>query len=338
MAMFLLAAVILLVLTLHAVLHPLWAKSRTLALGIGAAMVAASAALYLTIGTPAALDPTMVRAPTTLAEARVQLERKLKESPEDAEGWRLLGRAYASEGNNAEAARAFAEAVKRAPRDPDVLTEAAESRALAREDRMFDAAALAQLNQALAINPAHQRARWFIGVSQRQSGQPAKAAETWAMLLPSVDAETAKTLLVQINEARSDAGLAALAPPETAEPAPAAPTGTQLPVEVAFAPGIDVSHLPAEARIFVLARAAGGPPMPVAVQKHALGGMPLSIILSDADSPMPTANLSSLPEVEVIARLSMGGIANKQEGDVESRPVRVTLPAKEPVKLVIGVQ
>lgn len=337
MAMFLVAAAILLILTLHAVLRPLLGHSTKLAVGIATVIVVGSAALYLFIGTPTALDPTMVRAPTTLAEARAQLERKLKESPEDAEGWRLLGRAYAEEGNAAEASRALAEAAKRAPGDAEVLTEAAEARALARQDRRFDAAAVAQLNQALTIDPMNQRARWFLGISQRQAGQSAQAAETWAVLLPRVDAATATTLLEQINEARSEAGLVeALTAPASASPA--AVSGVTLPVEVTFAKGIDTSRLPPEARIFVLARAAGGPPMPVAAQKHALDAMPLSITLSDADSPMPTAKLSSLDEVEVVARLSMSGIANKQEGDVESQPVRLRLPTKEPVKLVIGIE
>ena len=83
-------------------------------------------------------------------------------------------------------------------------------------------------------------------------------------------------------------------------------------------------------------RAAGGPPMPVAVQKHAPGALPLSITLSDADNLMPTATLSALDEIEVVARLSMSGTANKQPGDVDSEPVRVKLPVKQPVKLTIG--
>ena len=333
MALFLVAAAILLILTLHAVLRPLLGHSRKLAIGIAVAMVAASAALYLYLGTPAALDPAMVRAPTTLAEARVQLERKLAQSPGDAEGWRLLGRAYTAEGNAPEAARAFAEAARLAPRDPDVLTEAAESRALAREDRRFDAAGIAQLRQALAIAPLHQRARWFLGISQRQAGQPAEAAETWAPLLKQVDAATAATLLEQINEARAAAGLEALA---QATPAAPAASDAALPVQVTFAPGIDLTRVPAEARVFVIARAAGGPPMPVAVQKHAPGALPLSITLSDADNLMPTATLSALDEIEVVARLSMSGTANKQPGDVESEPVRLKLPVKQPVKLTIG--
>ena len=43
-----------------------------------------------------------------------------------------------------------------------------------------------------------------------------------------------------------------------------------------------------------------------------------------------------LREVELVARLSESGQANRQDGDIESKPVRVTLPAKTPVELVIG--
>ena len=43
-----------------------------------------------------------------------------------------------------------------------------------------------------------------------------------------------------------------------------------------------------------------------------------------------------LKQVQVLARLSNSGNAMRQEGDLESAPVTVTLPAKTPVELVIG--
>ena len=89
MTLFLFAAALLLVLVLYAVLRPLLGRSPRVAAAVAAIVVAGSTALYLQYGTPDALDPTMVRAPETLAEARTQLERKLADSPEDAEGWRL---------------------------------------------------------------------------------------------------------------------------------------------------------------------------------------------------------------------------------------------------------
>jgi cytochrome c-type biogenesis protein CcmH len=78
--------------------------------------------------------------------------------------------------------------------------------------------------------------------------------------------------------------------------------------------------------------------MPVAVEKRRVSELPLTVSLDDGDSPMPTAKLSSLREVEVVARLSESGNAMRQEGDIESAPVRIALPAKAPVELVLGAE
>ena len=331
MIAFLIGAAILLVLSLYPVLQPLAAGSRRVAAGVALGVIVASTALYLHLGTPAALDPAATRAPTTLAEARTQLERKLKDSPDDAVGWQLLGRAYTAEGNAAEAAKAHAEAARLAPNDPEVLAEAAEASAMAQPEHRFDGAAVGQLRKALEIDPTHQRARWFLGVSQRQAGEHAQAAETWMPLLSSVDPQTAGALRTQINEAREAAGLEPLAVPKTAQ------ASAGLRIEVALAPALARTlKASPQAQVFVLARAAGGPPMPIAVQRHPLAALPLSITLTDADGPMPTMKLSGMKEVEVVARISMQGTADRQPGDIESAPVKTTLPARDPLKLVIG--
>jgi cytochrome c-type biogenesis protein CcmH len=95
-------------------------------------------------------------------------------------------------------------------------------------------------------------------------------------------------------------------------------------------------RLQPDAKVFVIARQVGGPPMPVAAQKHAVSELPFSASLSDADSPMPTLKLSQMTEVELVARLSATGEAMPQAGDLQSKPLRVQLPAKGAVELVIG--
>ena len=97
-------------------------------------------------------------------------------------------------------------------------------------------------------------------------------------------------------------------------------------------------RLQPNATVFVIARQVGGPPMPVAAQKHTASELPFDASLSDADSPMPTLKLSQLQEVEILARLSASGEAMPQAGDLQSKPIRVTLPAKTPVNVVIAAQ
>ncbi|WP_238382791.1 tetratricopeptide repeat protein [Cognatilysobacter segetis] len=273
----------------------------------GAALVLVSS-MYLLVGSPAALDPANVRTPDTLAGAVQRLETELARQPAQPDGWRLLADAYRAQGRVADVARALGQAVRYSPRDADLLAQAAEARALAAPDRRFDADAMLYLQRALAVQPSHQRSRWFMGVAQRQAGKPADAAATWQALLPDVDPATATALRPQIDAARADAGL---------PPLPAAPAARMLSVVVDIDPALRRT-LPADAAVFVIAREPGGAPMPVAAKRITLADLPATLTLSDADSPMPTRRLSQLAKVEVLARVSRSGTANATPGDLES--------------------
>ena len=316
------------------VLRPLWrgAQGRVAAAGLVAGLSLATLSLYALVGTPAALEPAAREAPATLDDAIAQLEAQLAREPQAVEGWRLLGRAHASAGR-AEAARdAYAKAAALAPEDPDVLVEAAEARALAAPGHRFDAQGLAWLQQALARQPDHQRARWFLGIAQRQAGDAGAAAKTWEPLLAQVDATTAAPLREQIALARAEAGL----PPLADAPTPAAAAGPALQVRVRLDPALaERVRLDGNATVFVVARAPGGR-VPVAAEKHAVSELPFTTTLDDADSLMPTSKLSALAEVELSARLSRSGDATPQPGDPASPVVRVRLRDGAPVELVIG--
>lgn len=314
------------------VLRPLWrAKPRSAAIMI-AGLSLSTAGLYQLIGSPIALDAAMVKRPDTIEEALAQLERSRDRFP-DHEGWVMLATAYARVGKPEQAREAWEEVLKRAPDDANFLAAAAEARAQVHPQRRFDAKAVEYLRHALKNTPDHQRARFFLGIALRQQNKPAEAAAVWEPLLATVDAANADTLRAEIDAARADAGLPALASPVVA-----GATKT-LTVEVALDPSFAARvRLRGDATVFVIARAPGGPPMPVAVEKHTLADLPLQVTLDDADGPMPTAKLSALKEVEVIARISESGNAMRQDGDLESKPVRVTLPADKPVKLVLGAE
>lgn len=336
MTVFVIAAAVLALGTLAYVLRPLWATGASGRPLVGAALVAVlamtTALLYALVGTPNALDPAQRAAPQTLAEAVTQLEAELERDPNQVEGLRLLGRSYTALQRRADARDAFARAIKLAPDDPDLLVEAAEARAMANAGNRFDADAVALLRAALALQPMHQRGRWFLGIAQRQAGQPAEAAKTWEPLLAVVEPATAATLRPQIDAARQEAGL----PPLPAAAAPA-PGPNALTLTVALDPDFAARvRLRGDTTVFVIARVPGGPPMPVAVEKHPLSSLPLTVTLDDADSLMPTQKLSALKEIEVFARLSASGDATRQNGDIDSAPVRLALPASAPVALTIG--
>ncbi|MCC4603548.1 tetratricopeptide repeat protein [Xanthomonas campestris] len=332
---FVIAVVAVALLAFGVALRPLWRQARGLAASVAALLLAASAALYWLVGTPGAIELAANRpdTPRTLDEAIVQLRAALARDPDQAEGWVLLGRSLSSQQKFADARDAFARAVALRPDEPDVLVAAAQARMLADDSGRPDPQAMRLLEHALSVQPDHQRARWFLGVLQRQAGQPAKASATWEPLLQVVDASIRPGLLEQIDAARREAGLAALPAAESGTDAAA---GKRISVRIALdAEFAKRAALPGDTSVFVIARAADTP-MPVAVEKHALSELPLTVTLDDGDSPMPTRALSSLDNVQVLARLSRSGNAMRQADDVESTPITVQLPASGPVELVIG--
>ncbi|MGH8039012.1 MAG: tetratricopeptide repeat protein [Stenotrophomonas sp.] len=319
------------------VLWPLRGQRNRLWVTVVVVLGVAPLALYRLVGTPTALEHTAPMAPQSLEQSMTQLKADLERNPAQPEGWALLARSQSALGDAAGASESFARAVQLAPDQPTLLADAAESRALADPQHHFDPQAVQWSQKAIALQRGHPRATWFLGVTQRQAGQPAEAAKTWESLLGAVDAAAATSLRKQINEARAEAGMSPLAAGDVASPAPAVTSTHALKVKVSLDPAFAARmRLPSGASVFVIAHVPSGPPMPVAVERHALQDLPLDVVLDDSDSPMPTRALSTLQEVEVFARLSASGNSNREEGDVESAPVRVILPATHPVELVIG--
>ncbi|MDQ3287043.1 MAG: cytochrome C biogenesis protein [Pseudomonadota bacterium] len=321
MTVFVLASAALVLLVLAWVLRPLWRTRPAVGLATIAMLTFATGLTYTLIGTPSALDPAQRSSPRTMDEAIARLEAELKRDPNRIEGLRVLAAAYAAQDRAVDARDTLARAVALAPDDPDLLVQAAEARAIATEARRFDDAAIAMLRRALAQQPMHQRARWFLGIAQRQRGEAAEAASTWEPLLAMVDGAARTGIHQQINAARSEAGLPPLSAPEP-QAQDLAGAGAGINVSISLDPALAM-RLPDDTTLFVIARQPGGPPMPVAVQKIPVRQFPLVITLSDADSPMPTLRLSQLDRVELMARISASGNASAQPGDFEATPVVV---------------
>lgn len=356
-SVFLLTVLFVSLLATALVVAPLRRGSPRTWLVLLAAVPLLTVGLYQLLGTPAALDPA-VRAPSAdgfdatahadpaqFAEAVAELRAELERNPKQPEGWALLARSLSVQGDHAGARDAYAKAQALVPDEPALMVELAQASAQAHSQNLFDDEALALLERAVALQPSNQRARWFIGVAQRQRGQDAEAAATWEALLPEVDPSTAASLRNQIAEARTAAGLppaaqaatAGAGTAATAGNAPAASTtgGPGLRVRISLAPGV-AERLGGRGTVFVMARAPDGPPMPVAAERHEVSALPLDIVLDDSDSPMPTQTLSQLATALVSARISAGGTVERSAGDIESAPVTVSLPHDGVVELVLG--
>ena len=129
----------------------------------------------------------------------------------------------------------------------------------------------------------------------------------------------------------SGAKAAAATPPTDAKPAS---EGPRLTVRVSLAPELAAQVAPDDV-LFVFAKAASGPPMPLAVQRLRAADLPATVVLTDGMGMMPSMTLSQFPQVVVGARISKSGNAIAQPGDLQAVSAPLDVKRNEPVILRI---
>ena len=88
--------------------------------------------------------------------------------------------------------------------------------------------------------------------------------------------------------------------------------------------------------VFVFARAASGPRMPLAAFKTTVSQLPLEVTLDDSMAMMPQMRLSGFDTVVVSARVSRSGQPMANPGDLTSEAVTVSLNGAVAVELPIN--
>jgi cytochrome c-type biogenesis protein CcmH len=284
--------------------------SRALMAGIALAVPLGAVALYVAVGNPQALAPRedpLAFSPEQLNALVDRLAAKMRENPEDAEGWKLLGRSYSALGKLPEALQAYAQAVQRKPRDPDLLADMADVLASTRPERLQGEPEKLVL-RALEIDPQNLKALALAGTAAFDRKDFNGAVRYWQRMLPLVDpaSEDARTIQASIAEARSLAGA----------------SHSALKGKVQLSPKLAGKASPDDT-VFIFARAAEGPPMPLAVRRVRVRDLPLDFSLDDSMAMAPGMNLSSQPRVVVGARISKSGKPAAQSGDLQgfSAPV-----------------
>jgi cytochrome c-type biogenesis protein CcmH len=334
------------------VLRPLLQRGRRdghsrgifgLALGMAFVLPLAAIGLYALVGTPVALDPAVRANPQlTIQQAVAALQERLQQSPDDVQGWMLLGQTYAVMQQPQQSRDAYGRALKLAPDNVDVMVAWAQADSLARDDHMIAGKARVLLQKAVAAQPRNQRALWLLGISDYQAGHFADAALTWRRLqvLLEPGSKVANAVVGQIAMANARASGKTQAEAEAllqGAPAPAAASSTAAPhlqVEVSLAPAL-AGKVDAGATVFVFARADGGSPMPLAVARLDAAKLPATVVLTDGMGMTPVMNLSSAHKVVITARVSNSGQALPQPGDLEASSPALDVHTRTPIAIVV---
>lgn len=275
----------------------------------------------------------------TLEEQVRKLQDHLQEKPDDAEGWTMLARSYYFLKQYGAAAETFARASSlQQDSNAELLADYADALAMA-NGRNMAGKPYELVKKALEIQPKLQKALWLAGTATYQSANFEATLGYWKRLLAIFPKGSENYVQMQknIGEIQQKLGLPVDAI-ESAEPAEST---------VASAGGPSISgvvrldeSLMLEAAVgdtlFVYARAATGPRMPLAIVRKTVKDLPLEFTLDDSMAMRPNMKLSSFQQVVVGARISKSGNAMPQPGDLQVVSQPMSVNSGQSVELLIN--
>jgi len=359
-------AVILLAVSAAAISWPLFTgsvKDRIVGVLISLVIPIAGLILYQNIGTPEAIG-IPAATPQQSAQSQqqqghssqqaemddmvAQLQQRMTENPDDLDGWLILGRTLKTMQRYQEALNALTNANRLVPGTPMVMIELAEARLFASGQSEIPADVTQLIESALEIDPHQQKGLWLLGIAAAQQQDEARAIEIWQTLLAELDpaSPSATRVAQQIEMTQASLGQAEVTNADIAETEVAvtevASTETPVAATTVAESGIPVTitiagdlanSVPADAALFIFIHPSGGAGMPLAVKRVAARGFPVSLNFSDADLLRPGTSLQDFEQLDISARISMAGIANRAPGDFQANKISLDTKAVKPIAL-----
>ena len=312
----------------------------------------AAVILYTRLGKPETIiAPSPESSAHELSDRQVAalvdtLAQRLKTRPDDAEGWVLLARSYNALGRFPEAADAYAHATALIPGNADLLADYADALAMAQGRKL--AGKPAELAaKALAIDPNHRKSLALAATAAMEARDFDGAIALWQRLRAqfpegSDDAKQTTAIIAEVEGLKADgkaagpsapaqkpptrqarAATAPATPPRVAAAPAAAPTsGQAIAGRVDIAPDL-AGKVALNDTVFIFARAAEGPRMPLAALRVAAKQLPMDFRLDDSMGMGAGPKLSGTSSIIVEARISKSGNAIPQAGDLSGKSAAV---------------
>lgn len=279
------------------------------------------------------------------------LRTKLANEGDDAVAWFVLGRIWFSQGLVDEAIESFERALSLTPDRSNVLLSYAQALLVTESAENLQKAARS-LGRVLEVDPGNQDALAMLALIAQERGDFAEAKAAWQVVLAQIPADDPRRSMIEQQLAQlpaaANAKIAADAATDgivtnsadavsttTSEKSDLPTAGRRINIELTIPPELAAQF--ANATLFVVAKAATGSPMPLAVQKLPVVAGTQQIELTSAMVMQAGWGLENVDQVLVSARLSQSGTVTKTSGDPEVQSAVLDL-TKGPVKLSLTME
>jgi cytochrome c-type biogenesis protein CcmH len=304
--------------------------AKVLAIVLAVMLPLFSVLLYLTLGNTEALTPQEAIVADAdgiihSEEALQRLEKKVKRLAKNPNDWWMLARSYTELKRFPEAVTAYERLVVLVPNEAQLWANYADVYAMAHGQSLKGGEVAKLLNKALELNANNSTALALSGSAAMENGDYATAITRWQSLIDQLEPDSpdiqvyrggikqASVLLAEQPGGKEK--LAQLSSGKAPENATAS-SATAITGNVSLSPALAGKVAPTDT-VFILARAAQGPKMPLAVLRKQVKDLPLKFSLDDSMAMQPQLKLSGFEQVVVVARVSKSGTPMAQPGDLQ---------------------
>lgn len=271
-----------------------------------------------------------------------QLYEKLQSAPDNIEGWDLLARSAMNVQNYSLASEAYSQIIRiydSQGQNPapiyGLLAQAKYYESAGELNSEVDAV----IQQAFSLDKNELNSLGLLAIDAFSKKRLAEAKELWSKILTIYPEHPARASIeAGIQRVNAELGLEGESLPDST----VANTGVaSVVVTVSLDDSVMAKVKPSDV-VFILAKQVDGsvtnPNIPLAVSKHRVDELPITITLDDSKSMAPIAKLSMAKTVMVAARISKSGTPMAQAGDFEAVSSDIKPEDNERVALVIRTE
>ncbi|MFC3093058.1 c-type cytochrome biogenesis protein CcmI [Alteromonas sediminis] len=256
------------------------------------------------------LDPELAQTiqPDDIQQLALALRLRLRDEPEDAQGWMFLGRLRVTLGQLEESVAAYERSLQLRPDNTPTRVSYAQALMMTNQEASLKKAQN-ELSALLAQSPDNDNLALMMAVTSAQLGDAEIAQANFDKIKDKLapDNPMRQTLEQRLAElggvAKADQDNRAL----------------EITVDIAEALR---GQVPESGFLVVFARSGEAKQgMPIAVKRQAITGFPITLTLSDSDAMLPELTLFNFDAVNLTARISNTPDVSAQAGDLEGNLV-----------------
>jgi len=278
------------------------------------------------------------------------LEKQLSRHGDNPNSWYMLANSYVSIQKYPEALKAYEQLVKLVPDEAQIWASYADVYGMANGRTLKSDVVAGFLDKALALDPTNMSTLALAGSAAMERKDYIQAITFWQKMMLQIPPGSPNAIrfngsiqsALDLLAAQPD-GAEKLAELERrqmqaeadlqAERLAASNPAAAVSGKVSLSPSLEGKVKPSDT-IFILARAAEGPKMPLAAFRKQVKDLPMEFTLDDSMAMQPQMKISGFNQVVVVARVSKSGTPMAQSGDLEGK-TEIIEPGTKGLDIVI---